>query len=185
MPQLSKIIATITFAAFTALIFNPAKAQQPVPVSRYSFTFNNNTIQSILDTIRLKTNLGVSYNPEILPSDKVFTFSFINKPVNQILDTVINWFGLNYKLIGTTVAISQPIKKTKTSSPDPIFEMDTVSVLRFSGRLEDIKTRETLPYANIFIKNKSLGTISNTDGVFIITLPQRFSNDSLYFSFLG
>jgi hypothetical protein len=185
MPKLSKIITTITFALFTALIYYPASAQQPVSSNRYSFVFHKNTIQNILDSIRIKTDLGVSYNPEILPTEIVFTGLFHNTPVNQILDTVINWFGLNYKLVGTTVAISQPIKNKNTPGPDPVFEMDTVSVLHFIGRLEDIKTHETLPYANIFIKNKALGTISNIDGDFVITIPQRFSNDSLYFSFLG
>jgi hypothetical protein len=185
MPKLSKIIIFIAFATFTAFNCCPANAQQSATSNRYSFVFSKSTIRAILDSIRLKTNFGVSYNPDILPSEKVFTASFHNIPVTQILDSVIASFGLNYKIIGTTVAISLSIKNNNTPNPDPVFEMDTVSVLKFTGRLEDLKNRETLPYASIFIKNKAIGTISNIDGNFAITLPRRFSDDSLFFSFLG
>lgn len=42
-----------------------------------------------------------------------------------------------------------------------------------------------LPYVNIGIKQKNIGTISNQNGVFSLQLPEQFLNDTLSFSYVG
>jgi len=53
------------------------------------------------------------------------------------------------------------------------------------GTVYDAKTGEPLPYANIGIKGKSIGGISNAGGVFDINLSAVKPNDSLVFSYVG
>jgi hypothetical protein len=56
---------------------------------------------------------------------------------------------------------------------------------QITGIVTNSETLEPLPYANIRILNKSLGTISNQQGRFIIRLPVEFRSDTLTFSYLG
>ncbi len=53
------------------------------------------------------------------------------------------------------------------------------------GVVKDWKTKEALPYANVFLKENYFGTMSNQNGDFKILIPQRNSHDSLVVSFIG
>ena len=53
------------------------------------------------------------------------------------------------------------------------------------GKVIDPISREALPYVNIGIKNKNIGTTSLQDGSFSLTLPAAYQNDSLTFSLIG
>lgn len=53
------------------------------------------------------------------------------------------------------------------------------------GVVKESKSKEALPYANIFLQKNILGTITNQYGQFKIILPQEKENDSLVISHLG
>ncbi len=54
-----------------------------------------------------------------------------------------------------------------------------------SGILLDAKSKEPLPFANIIVLGKNIGTVSNSEGRFILGDNAIESNDSLIFSFMG
>ncbi|HSI71482.1 MAG TPA: carboxypeptidase-like regulatory domain-containing protein [Gillisia sp.] len=55
-----------------------------------------------------------------------------------------------------------------------------------SGKVLSLENNTPLPYVNIGIPNKSLGTVSNEDGYFSIKLPKEIrQKDTLVFSYIG
>jgi hypothetical protein len=63
----------------------------------------------------------------------------------------------------------------------PVYCFSSVTL---NGKLIDTKGNP-LPYANIFIKNSSIGVISNLEGEFSISIPERYIESSLVFSSMG
>jgi hypothetical protein len=185
MPKFSKIIPVITFAIFLTMWPLTINAQNTVSDNFFSFRFSNNNLVSVLDSIRIKTNYGITYNPNIISPEKVYSGYFENTSIILILDSITSYFDLSYQIIGSTIAIKIPEIKPEAAQKNTNTDIDTTSVIRASGYLMDAKNKELLPYASIFIKNKTLGTISNIDGHFVITLPKNCINDSLSFSYLG
>lgn len=61
----------------------------------------------------------------------------------------------------------------------PIFCLPNIK-----GRLVD-NHKNAIPYANILIKNTTIGTISNLDGDFNINIPDKYQNKVLVFSSIG
>jgi len=55
----------------------------------------------------------------------------------------------------------------------------------FKGKIFDQETHASLGYATISLKGKSVGTISNSDGEFELTVSESNVNDTLLFSMLG
>ncbi len=53
------------------------------------------------------------------------------------------------------------------------------------GVVYDQDNSETLSYVNIGIVGKSVGTVSDINGKFDLTIPKEFANDTLRFSFVG
>ena len=45
--------------------------------------------------------------------------------------------------------------------------------------------KNPIPYANLVIKNTTIGTISNLDGYFSINIPDEYEESSLVFSSIG
>ena len=54
-----------------------------------------------------------------------------------------------------------------------------------NGTVLSADNNETLPYVNIGIRNKNVGTISSIDGKFSITIPEKNKDDTLVFSMVG
>ncbi len=57
--------------------------------------------------------------------------------------------------------------------------------LNLSGRITDASTGKGLPFALISVKNSTLGTVTNDDGDFRISIPDRYSRDTLLVAYLG
>jgi len=57
--------------------------------------------------------------------------------------------------------------------------------LYFSGKVVDAKTKQPIPFANIGILEKNIGTLSDPDGSFQLIVPRTLENDSIIFSSIG
>ncbi len=53
------------------------------------------------------------------------------------------------------------------------------------GRVLDFETKKALPYASIAVSGKYMGTISNSEGAFILSTNNINSNDTIHFSYMG
>ncbi|WP_082422545.1 carboxypeptidase-like regulatory domain-containing protein [Aquimarina longa] len=55
----------------------------------------------------------------------------------------------------------------------------------YKGHIIDNETKETLPYVNIGIIKKNIGTVSNNEGFFQIELTSQYDQDSIQISMIG
>ena len=53
------------------------------------------------------------------------------------------------------------------------------------GRIIDAFTKESLPFVNIGVLKKELGTVSNEDGFFFLEVPDVYAAETLRFSMIG
>lgn len=56
---------------------------------------------------------------------------------------------------------------------------------RLSGKVVSRADQNDIPYANLGIPDSPVGTISNADGTFSLTIPDKYRGDTLVFSALG
>jgi hypothetical protein len=55
----------------------------------------------------------------------------------------------------------------------------------FSGKVIDAKTQEPVPYVNIGIVKKGIGTVSDEKGSFKLTIDDQYNSDTLRLSMIG
>jgi hypothetical protein len=172
----------LVFLHFALLIYNCEKlsAQNSILEKKYSLTFRNISFESVIDTLRKVVEYGISYNPEILPQHKIISFSFKALPLKGILDSILLPLQLSFKLVNKNIIIIRPsLAKVIPAAPD------TLKFIQLSGRVYNKKNKEPIPFVNIYIKNKNIGTISNDNGNFIFKIPLENANDSVFFSSIG
>ncbi|MEM1338985.1 MAG: carboxypeptidase-like regulatory domain-containing protein [Bacteroidota bacterium] len=57
--------------------------------------------------------------------------------------------------------------------------------LTITGKLRDSKSNEPLPFASIYVKGTTIGTVSNTEGAFVFHVPEEFKKDTIVVSMIG
>jgi len=57
--------------------------------------------------------------------------------------------------------------------------------INVSGKITNFRNDQPIAYANIGILNTEVGTLSNSDGTFSITIPEKYKEQSLIFSSIG
>jgi len=79
------------------------------------------------------------------------------------------------------IALILPVQSVSGS----MYMMQDTSFRTFSGRVIDDETREPVVFANVYLMNSNLGTVTNADGAFILKVPLDELNKNLTVSYLG
>ncbi len=65
------------------------------------------------------------------------------------------------------------------------FCLQAFAQLEISGKVVDFNTFEPIESASIYIQNSTVGTVSNIDGKFLLSVPQNLKKDTLVISSIG
>ncbi len=66
-----------------------------------------------------------------------------------------------------------------------VFSINAFSQIELKSKVVDFYTYLPLENTSIYIENSTIGTISNTDGRFVLSVPQELENDTLVISSIG
>jgi hypothetical protein len=66
-----------------------------------------------------------------------------------------------------------------------VFCISAFGQTEIKSKIADFSTFQPIESASIYIKNTTIGTISNTDGRFVLVVPQEFEKDTLVISSIG
>jgi len=158
-------------------------AQTSILEKRFSFKFKNIPLESVIDSLRKAIDYGFSYNPDVLPQNKIINYNFKYDPLKIIFDSIFLPLNLTYKLVNNNIVIVKLSFANENISS--VREIDTVKFIPLSGQVLDKKHNEPVPYVYVYILNKNIGTITNNAGDFIIKIPIENANDSIFFSCIG
>ncbi|UOB18937.1 carboxypeptidase-like regulatory domain-containing protein [Abyssalbus ytuae] len=108
------------------------------------------------------------------------------KIYDNIESTTLSFFekSLQNKDIFTSLWKNLKTLSSTTQQPYDISSNTQVS-MEISGLITDKKTNKPLPYVNIGILNRENGTVTNTQGKFILPLKEEWLNDTLRVSSIG
>jgi hypothetical protein len=90
------------------------------------------------------------------------------------------------KLIFITISSVVYCTDNSTLSNKTIrFQDDTMNIITFTGKVIDKNTGEPVVFASVYISNTRIGTVTNSDGEFIIKVPDRYIDRQLGITHLG
>ncbi len=173
------IIILLLFSGITNSL-----AQQYILSQKYSLSFNSYHIETALDSITEITGISFSYNPSIIDKEKIVTANFSDQPLIQILQHIFQDPDFSFKEVCSYIAITRKIPGEETSDFLNSY-IDSSEYFYLKGKVLDKSDKKPIPFANILIKGKNVGTISNLDGNFTLKIPSGCIRDSLVVSFIG
>ena len=157
------------------------RGQQNILDKKIHISFQDEPLYKALIRINQTTGYKFSYNSDIINEDKPVSLEAEGWSIRTCLDSLIGDTALAYQVIDQHIVIhkkSDTPQKTIVTEKKPPF-------ITLNGVILDEITGEPLSYANIGLYNKSIGTISNDNGEFILKMNRRYLDDTLVVSFMG
>jgi hypothetical protein len=150
---------------------------------RISIIQNNQPLYRILDQISWQAGIYFSYNASLLNASQNYTIEATDKSLFTVLSELFKNKNVKFTERENQIIISEKLENEKiVTSP-----ADTIPVKFFflSGRIVDEKKGNPIKYASVSVFNKPIGTISNTDGDFLLKIHPGNIMDTLIISCMG
>jgi hypothetical protein len=135
---------------------------------RISIQMDSTTVESLLEKLVSDNELFFSYNPDLLPPGKK-NFSVTDVPLGELLNELLPDSLFNVSLIDRQLIITRV-------EPKP---------LKISGHVVEKDGKSPVFYASVTIEGTYIGTVTNHEGNFDLTIPYQLRNSNIFVSSLG
>ncbi len=175
-----QIFVLFFFIAYPLSIFSQSDTTN-ILNKKISLNIKNGNLYDALIQISNKTGYNFSYNSEQISGEKKIKINVKDKPVKEILNTLLSDTTYFFKTIANQIVIYDKNDKNNLVQ----LNKDKLSYITIRGKIIDSKIHNLLPFATICIEGTNIGTISNTDGEFIFKIPNYIKNKNLSISYIG
>ena len=156
---------------FTFTFTANAFAQQ----ERVNLNLRNVSVKTVLDEIQRQTNLSFLFNPEQTATLGKVSVAAKDETVVSVLDRLFTGTPLMYRFREDMIVISLRPKKEEDD--------DKVKAVTVRGTVTDTK-KVPLPGVTVQVKGLVLGTVTDVDGKWRLTIP-NVEDFTLLFTFVG
>ncbi len=169
-----KIMTLIVLMGVTNLFASPTYSQ----TARVTLKADNKTLEQVIDEIEQQSEFYFVFNQKQIDVKRVVNIKAKEKSIEEILLELFNGIDIQFAVLDKKILLTRyPIDKEFVNNV-PVTQENLVT-----GTITDATTGEPMPGVNIVIKGTNLGTLSDSNGNFSITVPDV--NKVLIFSFIG
>jgi len=137
----------------------------------YELSVKDQSLLKVLQKVEEEVGLLFSYQKKNIANvQKDFNIKVAENNYASLLKQLFRQTGLSFKIVDEKYVV--------------ITKKEAIDESHICGVIVDEQTREKLPYANVIVKGKSVGAVSNVNGFFELKHPFE-SNDSLNISYIG
>jgi TonB-linked SusC/RagA family outer membrane protein len=133
------------------------------------------SVDRVIEEIRRKSEYSFLYRSDLFDGSPLVNALFTEAGIGEILDEILVPLGFSYEIEDQTIVI-----RKRKSTPSPREQADLQKEIRGTVRGKDGKG---IPGVNVVVRNTSLGTITDLDGNFRLSIPGHAK--VLVFSFVG
>ena len=177
--------AGITYIIILLFCLAAAGQQQDGSVFERRITIHteNQPLSSILDQISWQAKVYFSYDALAIESAENHSISAIDKSLFSIMHELFDPQEYLLKELDNQIII---LRKAQADS-NLLLKTDSIPVKYFflTGKIVDRKKNDPIAYASVSVLDKPIGTISNTDGEFLLKIHPQYINDTLIVSCMG
>ena len=144
-----------------------------------------NTVYRLLDKVSEQTGFLFIYDSKLIDNEKTIRIPKGDYTIRQAIYLITGNKELSLRVIGDHILISGPQPARQTAIPEIIPPKEADNHFIVKGILQDQQTNEPIKAGTIGVLATSIGSITNANGEFRLTLPDSLRRSTLYFSHLG
>lgn len=140
-----------------------------------SVSLQNEKLEKIISTISQQSGLKVAYSKEVIKADRKLDFEVNDADLTQALNLLAERANINYEVKNNKIFFTSKPRISTKNSHAPTEKIEV------KGTVVD-EQGEPVIGANVMVEGTSLGTITDLDGLFELSIP---GNSRLKISYLG
>ena len=140
-----------------------------------SVNLKQTTLSNVLEHLTNVMGCKILYNHEQVKSQRQFDLKMQEKPLEEVIKKCLENTNLVYKIVDDVFVITP---KSTTSKEDE------KKAKEITGVVVDVKG-DSIPGVTVTIKGTTIGTSTDANGLFKMTIPANLKEVSLVFSFIG
>ncbi|HVN56702.1 MAG TPA: carboxypeptidase-like regulatory domain-containing protein [Bacteroidales bacterium] len=164
------------------LILTAHQAYGQVSILDSAFTFHEGKVKTgtALGLITKQTGFYFTFDSKLVDIERKRELTFKSVRLSSILDSLLTNDSLRYSVINKYIIIY------KADPEPPAVSHPTEWVTKnITGTITDFETGEPLSFATLGIIRTGKGTVTNSNGEFVLKITHDCLNDSLTVSYLG
>lgn len=143
-----------------------------------SIHFSDITLERALDSITYKTDYFFSYNAAAIPNGSLYSISKEAVGVRELLDELLVGTDLEYQILGDQIILKKSVESGL------FFRNEAKRRTSIKGWVRVKDSNEILGGANVFIDGTTIGTVTGSNGEYILEkIPE--GSHQLVFSHIG
>ncbi|XWW47489.1 TonB-dependent receptor [Fibrella sp. USSR17] len=151
---------------------------------------SSTNLKSALLQLERNTSVRFIYNPKEIQADQRVTLSSRSGKLKDFLSELLTPLRIGYEVSGKQIALfKNPATSGRIETPGSATQSETkaISDRSINGRVTDGTNGSGLPGVSVVLKGTRLGTITDGEGSYRLTIPTQYDNASatLVLSFIG
>lgn len=167
--RLSVLLILIAVFSSTASVYSQA--------TRLTIKMDNARLSEVFDAIEKQSEFYFFYNRDYLNDDRIVSVHIEDKLVDDVLKELFKNEEVSYEIYDRNILLRIP-ESTLTDAQRQQMQQQRA----ISGKVTDA-SGQPLPGVTIIVRGTTIGTVTNADGEFALSVPQ--SAEVLQFSFIG
>jgi iron complex outermembrane receptor protein len=163
------LIFFVQVVAIQLLVATPLKSQVLLDETYVSISLANATLEEVLKAIETKTEFSFIYGDKVIRDQSLHSLRLRQVSIREVLQSVAEESPFNFQRINNTIYVV-PRKKNEA-----IRIKDEIADRAITGKVTDADTGEPLPGASILIHGLGIGTTTDLDGHFQLSIPDEVS----------
>ncbi|MEM6844059.1 MAG: TonB-dependent receptor [Bacteroidota bacterium] len=161
---------------FTLALADSFGQHRALETFRISLEEKNLTLGEVFDRLEQETDFNFTYVRSKVPLEEKVTTT-LNGDLKSVLQNLANAHRLHVKRINDLIVVKKVAKRRKVE------EFIIQNEKKISGVITDAESEGTLPGASILVKGTTIGTVTDMDGNFALSVPDEA--ETLIFSYVG
>lgn len=172
-------MCSLLLASLLAMLQTPVSAKSSMAEIRISVDAYQKSVKEILREIEIQSGMKFVYLADHVDDDRKVTVQLKNVLLSNALETLFSGTNIAYEQKGKKILL----KKIKGNDLSLTIDVpDDSYQIQVSGKVTD-ESNQPLPGVNILVKGTTNGTTSDSDGNYLINVPDQGA--VLVFSFIG
>ncbi|MDH6310235.1 hypothetical protein M2451_003174 [Dysgonomonas sp. PFB1-18] len=153
---------------------------------KVKLTKSKGTIYQLIDQVSRQCGYLFIYDSQIIDNDKTVKVRKGEYTVREAIYTITENRNLRINVVGNHILLRTAAPQSTSVTP-PTTKADIIDNKHFTleGTLIDRITNEPIIYGTVGISNSTIGTVSNLNGEFKLTLPDSLRQHPVKFSHVG
>jgi hypothetical protein len=160
-----KSVAMIICVILSSGLSVSVKAQD---TNRITVSFHEVMLAEVLAQLSRQYNIRFSYSEDHVALDKKITLHVNHVSIDTLLEQLAAQAAVDYDHVGDQIVIRKKV---------------SVQVVR--GKVVDASSGEPLAFASVRVAGAAVGTATNNDGLFTLTIPPGQEHATLMISYIG